>query len=158
MRTVELLLDPVLEDLVRAVWRRLHDAGLRSLATHTHPTNRPHVTLASADELTPAVASALAGLPLDVALDDVVLLGRTVAWRVRPDDRLRDLQAAVWAALDGTERNPWHDPLRWTPHVSLALRVRPEDQSRYPRELGIARGWFIGARSYDSESRSITSL
>ncbi|MFI7597304.1 2'-5' RNA ligase family protein [Actinoplanes sp. NPDC049681] len=158
MHTVELLPDARLDAEVRAVWRRLHDAGLRSLATHAHPTNRPHVTLVAAGELTSAVGPALSGLPLDVVLDDVVFLGRTVAWRVRPDDRLRELQAAVWAALDGTERNPLHDPRAWTPHVSLALRVPPEQQDRYPRRLGIALGRLTAARSYGSELRSVVDL
>jgi hypothetical protein len=50
VRTVEVVGDAALDAAVRDVWRRLHAAGLPSLATHPHPTNRPHVTLASADD------------------------------------------------------------------------------------------------------------
>lgn len=44
--SIELLLDPATEDRVRDDWRCLADAGLSSLAAHTSPSNRPHVTLA----------------------------------------------------------------------------------------------------------------
>jgi hypothetical protein len=65
------------------------------------------------------------------------------------DPRLDEQVRAVWRRL--------HDAW-WTPHLSLALRVRPEDQHRYPRELGTARGRLITARSYDSASRTVTDL
>jgi len=158
MHTVELLLASPLEERVRTVWRELTAAGLRSLASHQHPTNRPHVTLATADLLPPGVLPALAGLPIDIVLDDVVVLGRTVAWRVRPTAELLELHRRIWAALDGRERNPLHEPGRWVPHVSLALRVKPEMQELYPRDLGVVSGRLVRARTYDSESRTTTDL
>ncbi|XVU29518.1 hypothetical protein ACQPZJ_21315 [Actinoplanes sp. CA-054009] len=51
MHTVELLLDPGLEDLVRQKWLVLREAGLPSLATHGHVSNRPHLTVATAESL-----------------------------------------------------------------------------------------------------------
>lgn len=158
MHTVELLLASPLEEHVRTVWRDLASAGLRSLADHRHPTNRPHLTLATTDLLTPGVVPALAGLPVDVVLDEVVLLGRTVAWRVRPTADLLALQRRVWEALDGRERNPLHEPGRWVPHVSLALRVKPEMQERYPRDLDAVSGQLVSARTYDSDSRTVEDL
>ena len=158
MHTVELLLASPLEEHVRAVWRDLASAGLRSLADHRHPTNRPHVTLATTDLLTPGVVPALAGLPVDVVLDEVVLLGRTVAWRVRPTAELLELQRRVWVALDGRDRNPLHEPGRWVPHVSLALRVKPDMQQRYPRDVGVATGSVVTARTYDTETRTVADL
>ncbi|MEH0820071.1 2'-5' RNA ligase family protein, partial [Micromonospora sp. CPCC 205714] len=53
MRTVELLCSPPLEQAVRAAWDRLAAAGLPSLARNTHPSNRPHLTLAWARALPP---------------------------------------------------------------------------------------------------------
>lgn len=158
MHTVELLLASPLEEHVRAVWHELAAAGLRSLASHQHPTNRPHVTLATTDLLTPAVVPALSGLPVDIVLDDVVLLGRTVAWRVRPTPELLELQDRVWRALDGRERNPLHEPGRWVPHVSLALRVKPEMQELYPRDPGVAEGSAVAARTYDTLTRSVVLI
>ncbi|MFI7540962.1 2'-5' RNA ligase family protein [Actinoplanes sp. NPDC049599] len=159
MHTVELLVDPALDGLVRSVWQRLHAAGLPSLATHAHPTNRPHLTLAAADRLTPEVGAALAGLPVGATLDGLIFFERAVVWRVTLTDALRDLHARVWRALEGTERNPQHAPGSWVPHVSLALRGG--DQPRYAaelRDLPAARGSFRQARTYDSGTRAVTPL
>jgi hypothetical protein len=159
MHTVELSVDPALDALVRSVWQRLHAAGLPSLATHRHPTNRPHLTLATADRLTPEVAPALAALPVEAELDGLIFFERAVVWRVSLTDALSDLHARVWHALEGTERNPQHAPERWEPHVSLALRAK--DQPRYAaelRDLPVARGSFLRARTYDSETRTVTEL
>jgi hypothetical protein len=159
MHTVELLVDDNLDGLVRSVWQRLHVAGLPSLATHQHATNRPHLTLAAADRLTPEVTTALAGLPVEAVLDGLIFFERAVVWRVTPTDALRDLHTRVWHALEGTDRNPQHAPERWVPHVSLALRAK--DQSRYAaelRDLPIARGSFGRARTYDSGTRTVSDL
>ncbi|GAA3350448.1 hypothetical protein GCM10020358_76410 [Amorphoplanes nipponensis] len=159
MHTVELTVDPALDGLVRSVWQRLHAAGLPSLATHQHPTNRPHLTLAAAERLTPEITTALAGLPVEAELDGLIFFERAVAWRVVPTDALRDLHARVWHALPDGDRNPQHAPGSWVPHVSLALRTR--DQSRYAgvlRDLPVARGSFAQARTYDSGTRVVTAL
>jgi hypothetical protein len=47
-----------------------------------------------------------------------------LVWRVVADESLRDLQARVWSALDGLERNPVHAPERWVPLVSPAHPAR----------------------------------
>jgi 2'-5' RNA ligase len=159
MHTVELTVDPALDELVRSVWQRLHAAGLPSLATHEHPTNRPHLTLAAADRLTPEVTAALTGLPVAAVLDGLVFFDRAVGWRVQLTDTLRELQGAVWRALEGTRRNPQHAPDSWVPHVSLVLRA--QDHPRYAaalRDLPVARGGFVQARTYDSQTRTVTAL
>lgn len=159
MRTVELVVDPDLDASVRSVWHRLHAAGLPSLATHTHPSNRPHLTLAAADSLPPELGALLTGLPLTAELDRIVYFDRAVAWRVVLTDELRDLHAEVWHALRGTERNPLHAPGSWIPHVSLALRAK--DRSRYEeqlRGLPAARGGFVAARTYDGATRTVAPL
>lgn len=77
---MELLPDPATEGAVQDVWRRLLDLGLPSQATHRHPTNRPHLTLATADALTPEVRGRLrrelAVLPLPLHLEGLVRFGR----------------------------------------------------------------------------------
>jgi hypothetical protein len=79
MRTV-LLGDEELDRAVRMAWRRLEQARLSSLARHRHPTNRPHLTLASADEFSPDAAAAIAGalcmLPVTIRLDGLRFFGR----------------------------------------------------------------------------------
>jgi hypothetical protein len=154
MRTVELLLDPVLEDAVRLLWARLHDAGLPSLATHRHPTNRPHLTL-----LTAASLGELPGLPLPVpaVLGPARMLGRALVLEVEAGRALRDLRAAVWRSA----AEPWPAPDEWVPHVSLALNV---PAARRDEALGalsgqpVRRGAFAAARSYDTATRTVTGL
>lgn len=159
MRTVELLLDTALDETVRAVWQRLHAAGRPSLATHTHATNRPHLTLAAADRLPPQVVLALASLPIDIELGPVVYFARAVVWRVNPSAALRELHLSVWHALEGTERSPLHAPHSWIPHVSLALRGKnPAAYATELRGLAVARGRCVEARTYDTASRTVTAL
>ena len=167
MRTVELLGDDELDRTVRSAWRRLDQAGFSSLARHRHPTNRPHLTVASAEQFPPgaaaAIAAALRGLPLPVRLDGLRFFGGRagmLAWAVDDDGALRELQARVWSALDGAGRNPLHDPSQWTPHISLARRLRPGQETLAAQAVGetAAGGTLSAARSYDSETRTVTTL
>jgi hypothetical protein len=100
MRTVELLGDEGLDQAVWAAWRRLDRAGFSSLAQHRHPTNRPHLTLASAEQFPPAAATAIAGalpvLPISVRLGGLHFFGGragVLAWAVG--------EVAVGGALAG---------------------------------------------------------
>ncbi|MGC1210788.1 MAG: 2'-5' RNA ligase family protein [Micromonospora sp.] len=168
MRTVELLCSPELEDAVRAAWGRLAAAGLPSLARNTHPTNRPHLTLASVDEFPPGVEERLAdlcdaALPVPVRLDRVAVLDGSapLVWPVRPGPELTALHAAVWDVLAGAPgQRPWHLPGRWMPHLTLALRFRDADRRLARAVVGGDRpaGAFVAARSYDGESRTVSGL
>jgi 2'-5' RNA ligase len=167
MRTVELLGDDELDRAVRAAWRRLDQVGFPSLARHQHPTNRPHLTLASADQWPPGAAAALAealrALPVPVRLDRLMFFGGragTLAWVVDGGDALRDLQAQVWSALDGADRNPQHDPGTWTPHISLARRLQPAQAPLAAIAVGgvVPAGTLNAARSYDSLTRTVLPL
>ena len=167
MRTVELLGDDELDRVVREAWRQLDRAGLVSLARHQHPTNRPHLTLASAAELPPGadavIAAALRALPVPVRLGGLHFFrGRTgvLAWAVDGGHPLRRLQAQIWSALDGADRNPQHEPGAWVPHISLARRLRPDQEPLAERVIGetAAVGQLTRARSYDSVSRTVDPL
>ena len=155
MHTVELTFDPALDAGVRQLWDRLHAAGLPSLATHRHPTNRPHVTLVS----TPSLAGLPPlDLPVPVTLGGARLLGRALVRDVE-SPRLRELHAAVWAAVGG--ENPLHAPDRWVPHVSLALNVpadRREAVVAFLGDLPAIAGELVLARSYDTETRTVVDL
>ncbi|MEU2610032.1 2'-5' RNA ligase family protein [Micromonospora sp. NPDC007271] len=168
MRTVELLCSPELEEAVRAAWQRLAEAGLPSLAGNVHPTNRPHLTLASVDEFPPGAEQRLAdlcdaALPLPARLGRVAVLDGSapLVWLVRPAPQLLALHGAVWDVLTGAPGpRPWHLPGRWIPHLSLALRFRDADRRRARALAGVDRpaGEFVGARSYDSDARTTTDL
>ena len=151
VHTVELLPDDELDGVVRAMWDRLAAAGLASLAHHRHPTNRPHLTLASG----PRPAHVVLDLPLRVTLDGPVRFGgraALLAWRVVPTRELLDLQARVWRAMD--DPNPLHAPERWVPHVGLARRVPPDADIT----VGMRHGWLVAARSYDTDTRTVVPL
>jgi 2'-5' RNA ligase len=167
MRTVELLPDDGLDRVVRMAWRRLDQAGFSSLAQHRHPTNRPHVTLASAEQFLPgasaAIADALSILPALVRLGSLHFFGgRTgvLAWAVDGGGALRELQAQVWSALDGAGRSPQHEPGTWTPHVSLARRLPPGQVALAAQAVGeaVAGRTLSRARSYDTATRTVTLL
>lgn len=134
VQSVELVLDPDLEDRVRAQWRALVEADLPSLGRHTGPTNRPHVTLGVAQGVAPEheerLVAAVAGssaLPLPVRLGGLVLLGghkHVLARLVVPSKQLLGLHAAVHEAWSDTLDRPAHmAPGVWTPHVTLALHL-----------------------------------
>lgn len=148
MRTVELLGDEELDRAVRAAWRRLDQAGLSSLARHRHPTNRPHLTLASAGQFPPGAAAAIAGalrmLPIPVRLGGLRFFGGragVLAWAVDGDAALRELQAQVWLAraasrsmnrAAGRRISAWPGACRparrrWLPRLSA--RSRPAGRS-----------------------------
>ncbi|MCM0676589.1 2'-5' RNA ligase family protein [Micromonospora phytophila] len=168
MRTVELVCSPGLEAAVRAAWDRLAAIGLPSLARNTHPTNRPHLTLASVDAFPPGARERLtalvdAALPVEVRVDRIAVLDGSapLVWLLHPSPELTALHASVWDVLAEAEgRNPWHEPGRWLPHLSLALRFREADRRLARAVAGIDRpaGAFVAGRSYDGETRTVSPL
>ncbi|MFF8866238.1 2'-5' RNA ligase family protein [Streptomyces sp. NPDC015139] len=172
MHTVELLADSATEERVRHVWQRLAAAGLPSLADHRHPTNRPHLTLATSPELPwvlrRELCTVLTALPLPLSLRGVIRFSgrvKVLAWRVVPDAALAALQREVWEVLAGSGSgvgNPLHEPGTWVPHISLA-RARsgavPWPDELLPAELSQQwDGTFDAARSYDSTARTVEPL
>lgn len=77
--SVELLFDAHTDAALRAVWDALTDAGIPSQARVRSSTNRPHVTVAVADHIAPAVDAglqALAGrLPLRCVVGTPLVFG-----------------------------------------------------------------------------------
>jgi 2'-5' RNA ligase len=167
VRTVELLGDDGLDRAVRAAWRRLDEAGVPSLGRHGHRTNRPHLTLVSVDDFPPgaaqAIQAALGALPVRVRLGGLHFFGGragVLAWAADGGAALRDLQATVWRALDGAGRNPLQEPGAWTPHISLARRLRPDQEALAAQAVGtlVVGGALSQARSYDSVTRTVLAL
>ncbi|MCS5722843.1 2'-5' RNA ligase family protein [Herbiconiux sp. CPCC 203407] len=129
--SLELLLDPVTEMRVMAEWEALAGAGLSSLAAHTAASNRPHITLLVRSGLTSPAPEALAAaiaLPLPVELGAPLLFGagdrRVLVRSVVPSPALLHLHSVVHDLAGPGDDAPHTRPAQWTPHVTLARRLR----------------------------------
>ncbi|WP_309067476.1 2'-5' RNA ligase family protein [Microbacterium sp.] len=162
--SVELLLDTETEAAVRAEWDALSAAGLSSLAPHTAASNRPHITLLVRTELAPFDAAAItAGASFGVHLGAPLLFGagdrRVLARSILPSRELLALHHAVHQAAGPGEDAPHTAPGSWTPHVTLARRVRTSDLEQ---ALDVVRGDITGTarslRRWDAATRTVTPL
>jgi 2'-5' RNA ligase len=168
VHSVELLFDAETDVAVRRLWGDLTDAGVRSLASSTSPSNRPHVTLSVAEHMDDAVNDALRPLlsglplPLECTLGAPMLFGRgpfTLVRLVIPSAELLALHAEVHAVClphMSPGALPHADPGRWTPHVTLARRLRGDKLAdalslrRMTRDL---RATVVGLRHWDGNKR-----
>jgi 2'-5' RNA ligase len=115
---------------VRALWRRLDDAGVPSLAVRSHRRHRPHVSLAVAGAIPPRTRDALRASLRLLALpnlwlytlstfptdENALFLGAVV------DAELLAVHSAAHDALAGRVSQPWayYLPGAWVPHCALA--------------------------------------
>lgn len=166
-QSVELLLDDASEASLRDQWDALAVAGLPSQASHVGTSNRPHVTIAARDQIAPDAVPALrdvvAVLPLPLRLGAYACFGRERFVLVRlvvADRALLDLQAAVTGVLGG-DPGGFLRPGLWTPHVTLAHRMRPEQVGQALSALGGAHemdACAVGCRRWDSDARRVWNL
>jgi 2'-5' RNA ligase len=129
--------DDAADAAVRRLITRLAESGTRVRPT---PRHRPHVTLGAAkirpgeltDVLAVAAHVATGTAQFPVVLDHIgAFPGGGVLWLgPRPDPELHRLQRDVDAALVAAGWEPAlgerGKPGRWTPHVTLATRLRPD--------------------------------
>jgi 2'-5' RNA ligase len=162
--SIELLLDPETEARVRADWERLAAAGLPSLAAHHSPSSRPHVTLLVRSDLEPvAFSDAAALLPVSVVLASPIVFRHgdrgVLAWGVEPTEELLRLHRVVHRAAPHGVDAPHTTPGNWTPHVTLARRLRVDDLAV---ALDLLPGQHVGRgvdlRRWDSASATVTPL
>lgn len=166
VHSVELLFDPESEAGVRRIWDDLTDAGVRSLASSASPSNRPHVTLSVAEHMADAVNDALRPvlrlLPFTCTIGAPMLFGRgpfTLVRSVIPATALLELQAEVHdVCLPHMSPGPLPhaEPGHWTPHVTLARRVRNDKLAdalslrRMPAERRVTA---VALRHWDGNER-----
>jgi len=164
VQSVELLLDDTAEAAIRRQWRMLADAGLSSQQPH----HRPHVTLSVASEIWPRIEKQLREVdfvpfPIDVGAVTVFGGKRPVLVRsVIASDNLLGLHRRVHDVLaecPGTAANL--SPGHWTPHVTLARRLQPDQLGEairaVLRERDIA-ATAVGLRRWDGERRAEWSI
>jgi len=163
--SIELLLDPDTEARVRADWQRLAEAGMSSLGAYRSPTNRPHVTLLVRPDLAAiAFTEAITRLPVALTLAEPVVFAHgdrgVLAWRVEPSEDLLALHRAVHVAAGPRSDAAHTAPGDWTPHITLARRLRLET---LPEALALLDGpAHVGAgvslRRWDAASATVTDL
>jgi 2'-5' RNA ligase len=160
VHSVELILDDDTDRAIRSEWAALSAAGLPSQSRHTGASNRPHITFALSDTLTEDVAHRLgrvsADLPIPVTLGGLLLFGTTrvvLARQVVVSTALLALQSRVCAALDDpVDPHETFGPGRWTPHVTLARRLRSDQVGSALTQLtplAPITGQLVRARRWD---------
>ena len=129
------LFDPETDAAVRALWARLEQAGVPSLATHTHRKHRPHVTFALASAIPPVTRDALRAdlrqlsiprlwlntLAAFATIENVLMLAAVV------DTELLAVHSAIHDILAGRVKQPsaYYLPGSWVPHCTLAEGIEP---------------------------------
>ena len=96
------LFDDAGERLIRGLWARVDDAGIASMASHTHGHHHPHLSYAVLLEGDLGVALAVA-VPAQVAL--------------RQDRVASELEAT------GAQLHRHYRPTSWIPHVSVVTHA-----------------------------------
>ena len=171
--SLELLLDPDLEARIRAEWQALAAAGFSSLAAHTSPSNRPHITCVVRPSIPPfsrAELNAAVSLPLDLEIGEPIFFGegdrRVLARSVVPTAQLIDFHTALHTLVgDGVVDAPHTRPGQWVPHISLARRIRTADIPQALQLIDDAHAsppsvvaTATHLRRWDAESATITDL
>ena len=166
VHSVELLFDPHTDAAVRRIWDDLAAAGLPSQANHRSPTNRPHVTVTVAGDMADAVDDALGPLldllPLDGLIGAPMLFGGRTITLVRllvPSAGLLALHREVdRVCRPHTPDGPLAHaaPGQWTPHVTLARRLAPEQLPAAMAVPGLGSDIacrITGLRHWDGDAR-----
>lgn len=130
-----LLPEPVAERALRGLWRRVEDAGVPSMTSHTHGRHVPHLSYAvlrafDVDAVRAAVAELPDGGPLTLHLAAVATAPRGRVWLVPAASaelvrRQREVVGAV--TVTDAELHRHYVPGRWLPHVSVVPRARLVD-------------------------------
>ncbi|WP_423919003.1 2'-5' RNA ligase family protein [Frigoribacterium sp. 2-23] len=187
MHSIELLLDDATDAAIRAEWAALAAAGLPSQQNHAGESNAPHVTLLARPLIEPVHDEALRELFASPALPLAIELGSLLVFGAPPRGLVLVRPVVVSAALlelhraahraapvaatapDARHTTPDH----WTPHVTLAHRLTPEQLAAAietldavepiapPTDGGDARSpraSAVQARRWDSTERTITTL
>ncbi len=164
VRSIELVLSPASDAAVRAAWDELIADGLPSLGRHVSESNAPHVTLTAGQDLVCPVGFD-APVPTVLRVGGVLLFPagteRSVLVRaVVLDPALAAFHAAVHRAAPGGVDTAL--PGSWSPHLTLARRVRDVDLPRAVVALRRAPLPDVlevgGVRFWDGETGTVTPL
>ena len=122
-----LLFAPADERALRSLWRRVEEAGVPSMSSHTHGRHVPHLSYA----VRAAVSALPDGGPLTLHLNAVAAAPRGRVWLVPAASaalvRRQEAVAEVTTTTPGADLHRHYLPGRWLPHVSVAPRARLVD-------------------------------
>jgi 2'-5' RNA ligase len=155
VQSIEMLLDDELDERVRREWDYLAELGLPSQAKHRGASNRPHVTIGVAqsipDEAERELIEVARGAHPDLRLGGLLVFGGrnvVLARAVVPSTGVLDLHHRTQHALRHADGVPPHlAPEQWTPHVTLAMRMTPDQLASAVRELIPTLSDAVGAVS-----------
>ncbi len=127
-----LLFDPKSDLLVRGLWSRLEDAGVPTLATHTHGRHYPHLSYAvlrSWDlvRVQEAVAALPAAEPFRMSFHGTLAFPRgraALAPAISADVAVRQWRIVTALGTTGAELHRHYEADQWVPHVSVATRAQ----------------------------------
>lgn len=125
------LFDAAGEHLIRGLWARLEDAGIGSLASHTHGHHHPHLSYAVLREWEfDRVRDTLGGLPdghrFAATVQGTVVFPRgrvALAVAVPAEVALRQARVTSVLMATGVQLHKHYRPTSWIPHVSVATRT-----------------------------------
>ena len=125
-----LLFDRRGDQLLRELWARLEDDGIRTLQTHTHGHHHPHLSYAvllewDFDRVRAALADLPDGGPFQIGFHGTVTFPRgRAALAPSLPAAVAQRQQRVAEVLAGCGLLHRHyEPGNWVPHVSLAVRA-----------------------------------
>lgn len=126
-----LLFDRRGERLVRELWARLEEQGIRTLQSHTHGRHHPHLSYAvlrewDAGVVDTALATLPPGEPVRLAFHGTVAFPRGRAAllpSIGAAVAARQERVASVLAATGADLHRHYAPGEWVPHVSVATRA-----------------------------------
>ena len=136
-RGVVLWPDPSTSTTIEALWRRLDDAGVPSLASFTHRRHRPHVSLIVGEHLDPEPTIDALGPtppePIPLRIEAVgVFPGGVLFLPCVMNDHLtnehRRVRQRVSSLVEG--HWPYVAPGAWTPHITVAVGLSRDQVAR----------------------------
>lgn len=126
-----LLFDARSDRRVRELWSRVEDAGVPTLATHTHRRHHPHLSYAvlrswDLDRVQEALHALPAAEPFTLSFHGTLAFPRgraALAPAITPDVGVRHCRTVTALEATGAELHRHYRVGQWVPHVSVATRA-----------------------------------
>lgn len=127
-----LLFDARSDLLIRQLWSRLEDAGVATLATHTHGRHHPHLSYAvlrdwDVDRVQETLAALPPAEPFTISFHGTLAFPRgraALAPAIAADVALRQRRIVTALEATGAELHRNYRDGQWVPHVSVATRAQ----------------------------------